>query len=174
MWMNFLLRTYAWLSLLERNGVVNTVLKYLGLETLNILYTEPAVILGMVYNFLPFMVIPIFTVFKKIDPAVLEAASDLGANRWKTFIRVILPLSQPGIISGFAMVFMPAVTTFVVPNILGGGKVDLIGNVIERQFLQSNNWYFGSALSLVLMVIILLSMGVVSRYEKEDGGHGLW
>lgn len=174
MWMNFLLRTYAWLSILERNGLLNTILKAIGMEPVNILYTEPAVILGMVYNFLPFMVIPILTVLKKMDKNLIEAAADLGANKWKTFTKVIYPLSIPGIVSGIAMVFMPAVTTFVVPSILGGGKVDLIGNVIERQFLQSNNWYFGSALSLLLMVVILFSMSIIRRYESEEGGNGLW
>lgn len=174
MWMNFLLRTYAWLSLLEtNNGFLNTVLRFLHLPTLSIIGTPYAVILGMVYNFLPFMILPIYNSLIKIETSVLEAAQDLGANEWMRFLKVIWPLSLPGVVSGITMVFMPAVTTFVIPNLLGSGKVNLIGNVIEQQFLQAYNWYFGSSLSLVLMVMILISMGILQKVDpdhKEGGG----
>lgn len=175
MWMNFLLRTYAWMSLLEtHNGFLNTVLRFFRLPTLNIMNTKYAIILGMVYNFLPFMVLPIYNVLIKIDKTVLEAASDLGANSFLRFRKVILPLSIPGIVSGITMVFMPAVTSFVIPNLLGGGKINLIGNLIEQQFMQSYNWYFGSSLSLILMIIILISMAIVSKFESEDKEVALW
>lgn len=174
MWMNFLLRTYAWLTILEtNNGVLNTVLRSLNLPTLKILGTPSAIVLGMVYNFLPFMVLPIYNTLCKIDRSVLEAAYDLGATTFQRFYKVILPLSIPGIISGITMVFMPAITTFVIPNLLGNGKINLIGNIIEQQFLKSYNWYFGASLSIVLMVFILISMGVLSRIDKngETGGN---
>lgn len=173
MWMNFLLRTYAWLSLLEtNNGFINTVLRFLHLPTISIIGTQNAVILGMVYNFLPFMILPIYNSLVKIDPSLLEAAQDLGANEWIRFWRVIWPLSIPGVISGITMVFMPAVTTFVIPNLLGSGKVNLIGNVIEQQFLMAYNWHFGSSLSLVLMVLILISFGILQKVDPdhEEGG----
>jgi len=177
MWMNFLLRTYAWLSLLEtNNGFINTVLRFLNLPTINIIGTPNAIILGMVYNFLPFMVLPIYNVLVKIDPYVLEAAHDLGANTFKRLLKVVFPLSIPGVMSGITMVFMPAVTSFVIPNLLGSGKVNLIGNLIEQQFLMTYNWGFGSALSLILMVVILVSMGILNRFDSDDleGGAGLW
>ena len=176
MWMNFLLRTYAWLTLLEtNNGVINTLLKALNLPTLNIIGTPNAVILGMVYNFLPFMVLPIYNALAKIDPYVLEAANDLGANAIQRLIKVVFPLSIPGIMSGVTMVFMPAVTSFVIPNLLGSGKVNLIGNLIEQQFLMTYNWGFGSAMSLILMVIILMSMGFMQKIDNNlEGGVGIW
>ncbi len=176
MWMNFLLRTYAWLSLLETNsGFINVILRGIGFDGLNIIGTPKAIVLGMVYNFLPFMVLPIYNVLIKIDSHVLEAASDLGANQLQRLMRVILPLSVPGIMSGITMVFMPAVTSFVIPNLLGSGKVNLIGNMIEQQFLMTYDWGFGAALSFVLMVIILLSMGILKRFDKDlEGGTNLW
>jgi len=174
MWMNFLLRTYAWLTLLENSGLINTLLSYLGLKKLNLLYNNYAVILGMVYNFLPFMVLPIYSVLIKIDKSVIEAAQDLGADSFTVFRRVTFPLSLPGVMSGITMVFMPSVTTFVISRLLGGGQYTLIGNLIEQQFLYVGDWNFGSALSVVLMIIILLSMGVMSRYDKEHEGGGLW
>jgi len=174
MWMNFLLRTYAWMTILEQNGVLNIVLSWLRLPTINILYTEAAVILGMVYNFLPFMVLPIYSVLSKIDPSVVEAAEDLGANGITVFRKVIFPLSLPGVISGITMVFMPAVTTFVISRLLGGGQFTLIGNLIEQQFLYVSDWGFGSAISLAMMVLILLSMAVMSKFAGEDRGLGLW
>lgn len=171
MWMNFLARTYAWMSLLETNGIINTVLGFFGIEPLSMLYTSGAVVLGMVYNYLPFMVFPIFTVLRKLDPSLLEAAEDLGANPLKTFMKVIFPLSLPGVLSGITMVFMPAVTTFVISQLLGGGQFTLIGNLIQQQYLRTYDWGFGSSLSIILMVIILLSMGLISRSNAyEEGG----
>ena len=174
MWMNFLLRTYAWLTILERNGILNTLLSFIGLPTINILYTETAVILGMVYNFLPFMVLPIYSVISKIDHSLIEAAEDLGANSTTVFRRVVLPLSLPGVMSGITMVFMPAVTTFVISRLLGGGQHTLIGNLIEQQFLLVGDWQFGSTISLVMMVIILISMAVMSKFEGQERGGALW
>lgn len=177
MWMNFLLRTYAWMSILGRNGVLNTFLKLIGLPTFDILYTNKAVVLGMVYNFLPFMIIPIYTVLIKIDKDVVKAAADLGANRLIVFKRIIIPLSLPGVFSGITMVFMPAVSTFVISNLLGGGQFMLIGNLIELQFTSVGDWYFGSALSILMMIVILISMAILARYdnqEKKEGGGPLW
>lgn len=174
MWMNFLSRTYAWMTLLENNGLINTFLKFLGLPPLAILYTDKAVVLGMVYNFLPFMILPIYSVLSKNNAALVEAAEDLGAPPFTTFRRIIFPLSLPGVMSGITMVFMPAVTTFVISRLLGGGHYTLIGNLIEQQFLSTQDWGFASALSIFLMLLILLSMGIMSRYEKENEGGGLW
>lgn len=174
MWMNFLLRTYAWMTLLEKNSVINVVLNFLHLPQMNILYTNQAVVLGMVYNFLPFMVLPIYSVLVKIDKSVLEAAEDLGANYIVTLKRVILPLSIPGVISGITMVFMPAVTTFVISRLLGGGHYTLIGNLIEQQFIFVGDWNFGSAISFVLTVIILISMGIMRKYDKDNEGGAIW
>ncbi len=174
MWMNFLLRTYAWLNILGKNGIVNVVLNAMGIGSVNFLYNDGAVLLGMVYNFLPFMVLPIYTVLKKIDSRVIEAAEDLGANKIQTFLRVIIPLSLPGVSSGILMTFMPAVSTFVISSLLGGGKTTLIGNLVEQQFLLVGNWHFGSAISVVLMAIILLTMGILSVKDKEEDGVKLW
>lgn len=176
MWMNFLLRTYAWLTLLERTGLINTLLAKIGLPPLNVLYTDNAVMLGMVYNFLPFMVLPIYSVLSKMDQSVIEAAEDLGANSLLVFWRVIFPLSMPGVVSGITMVFMPAVTTFVISRLLGGGQFTLIGNLIEQQFLFVGDWNFGSTISMVMMVFILISMGIMARFEGEvdERGTGLW
>jgi len=175
-WMNFLLRTYAWMSILSPNGFLNRVLALIGLPPLNIMPGQTAVVLGMIYNFLPFMVLPIYTVLSKIDKNVLEAAMDLGANKFVTFLKVILPLSVPGIVSGITMVFMPAVSTFVISQLLGGGKELLIGNLIEQQFTVQRDWHFGSALSIILMFMILISMAIMSKVEKEDdnGGAPRW
>ncbi|MCK9217259.1 MAG: ABC transporter permease [Firmicutes bacterium] len=174
MWMNFLARTYAWMTLLEKNGLIATFFNLLGIELPMLLYTEGTVILGMVYNFLPFMVLPIYSVLVKIDKAVLEAAEDLGAPPTIVFRRVIFPLSLPGVTSGIIMVFMPALTTFVISRLLGGAHFTLIGNLIEQQFLTTRDWGFGSALSVVLMLMIVLTMGFALRYEKENEGGGLW
>jgi len=174
MWMNFLLRTYAWMTLLERNGVINTLLSLLNLPNIDILYTSNAVVLGMVYNFLPFMILPIYSVLSKIDFNIIEAAQDLGGDAKTVFLRVIFPLSMPGVISGITMVFMPAVTTFVISRLLGGGQFMLIGNLIEQQFLSSGDWGFGSALSVIMMLLILLSMGAMQRYEQDNAGGALW
>ena len=170
MWMNFLLRTMAWQTLLEKNGVINSILSFVHLPALEIINTPGAIILGMVYNFLPFMVLPIYNVLIKIDRDVINAARDLGASSSYTFLKIILPLSIPGIISGITMVFVPALTTFVISALLGGGKILLIGNVIEQSFKQNSNWHVGSGLSLVLMVFIIASMALVAKYDNEDGG----
>ena len=164
MWMNYLARTYAWMTLLEKNGLIATVFDAFGFELPVLLYTENTVILGMVYNFLPFMVLPIYSVLVKIDKAVLEAAEDLGAPPIKVFSRIIFPLSLPGVSSGVIMVFMPALTTFVISRLLGGAHFTLIGNLIEQQFLTTRDWGFGSALSVVLMLMIILTMGIALRY----------
>lgn len=168
MWMNFLLRTFAWLTLLEKTGVINTLLKLLGLPTLRIINTPGAIVLGMVYNFLPFMVLPIYNVLVKIDKNVINAARDLGANPFQTFMKIILPLSVPGIVSGITMVFVPALTTFIISTILGGSKILLIGNVIEQAFTQTDNWHLGSGLSIVLMMFIIFNM-VISAVTDKDG-----
>ena len=174
MWMNFLLRTYAWMAILGKNGFINTTLKLMGLPTVKLLYTDGAVLLGMVYNFLPFMVLPIYTVLSKMDKSIIEAAQDLGANRLNVFVNIIFPLSAPGVLSGITMVFMPAVSTFVISRLLGGGQYMLVGNLVEQQFLWVGDWHFGSAISIVMMIIILLSMAVMAKYDKDESGAGLW
>ena len=170
MWMNFLLRTLAWQTLLEKNGVINSILSFFHLPGISIINTPGAIILGMVYNFLPFMVLPIYNVLIKIDRDVINAARDLGANSVQTFLKVTLPLTTPGIVSGLTMVFIPALTTFVISDLLGGSKILLIGNVIEQEFKQTNNWNAGSALSTVLMIFIILSMVLMNKYDKDGEG----
>lgn len=167
MWMNFLLRTYAWLNILGINGPLNQLLQHFGFNKVQFLFNDYTVLMGMVYNFLPFMVLPIYTVISKIDKSYMEAANDLGANGRKMFLKIILPLSIPGVISGISMVLMPAASTFVISQILGGGKVDLIGNIIERQFMNVRDWHFGSTVSIVLMVVILISMLVMNKYSDK-------
>ncbi|MDR2587838.1 MAG: ABC transporter permease [Spirochaetales bacterium] len=176
MWINFLLRTYAWMVLLGRRGVLNTVLEFFGLPGQEWLYTETAVLIGMVYNFLPFMVLPLYSALSRIGRETIEAAEDLGANGFVVFRRVILPQSVPGVIAGITMVFMPAVSTFVISALLGGGQSMLIGNLVEQQFLSAGDWHFGSALSIIMMAVILFSMAIVSLYDKGaslEGGN-LW
>ena len=168
MWMNFLLRTLAWQTLLEKTGVINSILNALHLPALNIINTPTAIVLGMVYNFLPFMVLPIYNVLVKIDIHVVNAARDLGANSFQTFLKIIFPLSIPGVISGITMVFVPALTTFVISKILGGSKILLIGNVIEQEFTQTGNWHLGSGLSIVLMLFIIFNM-VISAVTDKTG-----
>jgi len=170
MWMNFLLRTMAWQTLLERNGVINGILAWLHLPNQNLINTPAAIVLGMVYNFLPFMVLPIYNVLAKIDDNTINAAKDLGANTLQTLFFIWLPLSLPGIISGITMVFVPSLTTFVISDLLGGSKILLIGNVIEQEFTKGNNWHLGSGLSLVLMVFILISMAMIAKYDKNGEG----
>jgi spermidine/putrescine transport system permease protein len=170
MWMNFLLRTLAWQTLLEKNGVINGILTSLHLPNQNLINTSGAIILGMVYNFLPFMVLPIYNVLMKIDDNVINAARDLGANPVQVLFRILFPLSIPGIVSGITMVFVPALTTFVISNLLGGSKILLIGNVIEQEFTRGSNWNLGSGLSLVLMVFILISMALIAKYDKNGEG----
>ena len=169
MWLNSLLRILAWQTLLERNGVINVALRFLHLPELRIINTPYAIALGMIYDFLPFMLLPIYNAREKIDQNVINAAYDLGANRFQTFWKVIFPLTVPGMISGITMVFVPALTTFVISDFLGGSKVLLIGNVIERQFTQVGDWNVGSGMSLVLMVFILISMAVMQHYDKSGG-----
>lgn len=173
MWMNFLLRTYAWQAILGKNGVINSILTFFGLPNHSLLFTGTAVIMVMVYNFLPFMVLPIYTVIKKIDKGVVEAAEDLGANYYHQFVKVILPLSIPGIVSGISMTFLPSISSFVIPDLIGGGKYNMIGNMIEKQFLLLSNWHFGAALSMVLVLMILVSIYFTNRYADEEGGQ-LW
>ncbi len=170
MWMNSLIRTYAWVSILEKNGLLNAILGFLHLPEVNILYTDSAVILGMVYNFLPFMILPIYNVLTNMDAHLIEAAQDLGANGVTVFRRVIFPLSLPGVFSGITMTFMPSVTAFLISNLLGGGQNVLIGNLIERQFLNYGDWHLGSAISALLMVVILMSMAAVNVMERRNAG----
>lgn len=170
MWMNFLLRTYAWMSILEKNGIINTFLEWMGLPGVNFMYNEGTVVLGMVYNFLPFMILPIYNILLKTNRSLIEAAQDLGANPFKTFTKITFPLSLPGVLSGVSMVFMPAVSTFVISRLLGGGNSLLIGDLIEQQYLQSSNWGFGSALSLAMMLIILVTMAFMRPDSKDTEG----
>ena len=173
MWMNFLLRTLAWQTLLEKTGVINSILSTLHLPALNIINTPSAIVLGMVYNFLPFMVLPLYNVLVKIDKNVINAAYDLGANGAQTFFRIIFPLSLPGMFSGITMVFVPALTTFVISKILGGSKILLIGNVIEQEFTQTGNWNLGSGLSIVLMLFIIFNMVISVITDKEGEANTL-
>ncbi|MCL2052610.1 MAG: ABC transporter permease [Lachnospiraceae bacterium] len=173
MWMNFLLRTLAWQTLLEKTGVINNILVFLRLPPLNIINTPAAIVLGMVYNFLPFMVLPIYNSLLKIDPNIINAARDLGANSVKVLQKIIFPLSLPGVISGITMVFIPALTTFVISNLLGGSKILLIGNVIEEEFTHAGNWHLGSGLSIVLMLFIIVNMIISSIFDKTGEGNFL-
>ena len=168
MWMNFLLRTYAWMGLLSVNGPVNAVLGVFGLDPFNMLNTSGAVVLGMVYNYVPYMILPLYTSMTKIDQSLVEAAQDLGAST-KTLVRVLIPMSVPGISTGITMVFVPAVSTFVISRMLGGGSNLLIGDLIEMQFLgNSYNLNVGSAMSLVLMIIVLLCMSFTSSFDEDE------
>ncbi|HEX3038981.1 MAG TPA: ABC transporter permease [Caproiciproducens sp.] len=175
MWMNFLLRTYAWMTLLEDNGIINSFLASAGLAKLQMINTQGAVVLGMVYNYIPYMILPLYSVLTKIDPSVIEAAQDLGANRFGVFSKVIFPMSMPGMISGVTMVFVPAVSTFIISKMLGGGANLLIGDLIDMQFLGSAyNPNLGSAISLVLMVLILICMGIMNQFDDgESNGGGI-
>jgi len=175
MWMNFLLRTYAWMTLLEDNGLINNALAAIGLPRVHMINTAGAVVLGMVYNYIPYMILPLYSVLTKIDRSVIEAAQDLGANSVQVFLKVVVPLSMPGVISGVTMVFVPAVSTFIISKMLGGGGNLLIGDLIDMQFLGSAyNPNLGSAVSLVLMVIILICMGIMNQFDdgevNERGG----
>ena len=174
MWMNFLLRTYAWMSLLEDSGFINSFLAAVGLPTLHMINTQGAVVLGMVYDYIPFMILPVYSVMSKLDPSVIEAAQDLGADGRRVFLRVTLPLSMPGVISGVTMVFVPSVSTFIISKMLGGGGNLMIGDLIDMQFLgTAYNPNLGSAISLVLMVLILICMGIMNEFddgESQGGG----
>ena len=174
MWMNFMLRILAWKLLLSKNGVINSVLTSLGLSRINIINTSGAVILGMVYDFLPFMLLPIYNSLTRIRKDWIEAARDLGANNVTIFFKIILPLSVSGIISGIVMVFVPSLTSFAISQVLGGGHVLLIGNVIEQDFMQGMQWNAGSGLSFVLMIFVIVSMALVNQFDKEGEGTAIW
>lgn len=172
MWMNALLRTYAWLAILEPKGLLNSFFLLVGLPEQQLIYNQFGVGLGMVYNYLPFMVLPIYSVLSKVNKNVVEAAEDLGANRLQTFWKVVFPLSLPGIVSGINMVFLPSMTTFLIPDLLGGGRYFLIGNVIERKYMISRDWTAASALSILLLLFILISLRILRNYEaKNEGGN---
>ena len=169
MWMNFLLRTYAWMTLLENNGLINRLLGVFGIGPFHMINTSSAVVLGMVYNYLPYMILPLYTAMTKIDHSIVEAAQDLGANTRRIVTRVLIPMSTPGIATGITMVFVPSVSTFVISRMLGGGSNLLIGDLIELQFLgNSYNFHVGSAMSLVLMVIVLLCMSFTSSFDESE------
>jgi spermidine/putrescine transport system permease protein len=169
MWMNFLLRTYGWMTLLENEGLINKFLGLLHIGPFQMINTAGAVVLGMVYNYLPFMILPLYSVMAKIDQSMIEAAQDLGCNAVKVIIKVLMPLSLPGIITGVTMVFVPSVSTFVISRMLGGGQNMLIGDLIEQQFIGSTyNPYVGSAMSLILMVIMLVIMGIMSSFDDDE------
>lgn len=175
MWMNFMLRLLAWKQLLAKNGVINSFLVNLGLSRINIVNTPTAVVLGMVYDFLPFMLLPIYNSMTRIRKDWIEAARDLGAGNLTIFFKIIVPLTLSGVISGVVMVFVPALTSFAISQILGGGKVLLIGNVIEQDFVHGSQWHTGSGLSIVLMIFVLLSMALMNLFAKdEEGGTHLW
>ena len=167
-WINMLVRTYAWIGILQDDGVINSILKIFGLGPITMLHTEFAVVLGMVYNFVPFMILQIYTSLTKMDYSLIEAAQDLGANGFKCFTKVTLPLSLPGVISGITLVFLPAVSSFCIPKLLGGGQYVLVGNVIESQFLTSGDWNFGSAISLIMAIIIMISMYITKKMDTTD------
>ncbi len=171
MWMNFLLRTYAWKALLDTSGIINQLLASVGIPAQQLINTQGAVVMGLLYNFLPFMILPIYTAIQKMDNSLIEASSDLGANKVKTFGRVILPLSLPGIISGIVMVFMPAITTFVVTKLLGGGHYFMYGDLIEFQFTTARDWNFGSALAVVMFLLMIVSMVIMRRIDKDGEGY---
>lgn len=166
-WINMLVRTYAWLGILQDNGIINSFLGLFGIEPVQMIYTNFAVILGMVYNFVPFMILQIYSALDKMDKSYLEAASDLGANRVQSFLKVTFPMSLPGVISGITLVFLPAVSSFFIPKLLGGGQFVLIGNVIETQFLTAGDWGFGSAISLIMAIIIMISLYITRRLDTD-------
>lgn len=169
MWMNFLLRTYAWMTLLGNNGIINKALMLIGLGPYKLLNTQGAVVLGMVYNYLPYMILPLYSVIIKIDKMLMEAAQDLGCNSKKVILKVVFPLSLPGVMSGITMVFVPAISTFIISRMLGGGSNLLIGDLIEMQFLgNSYNPNLGAGISLVLMVIVLLIMTIMNQFDSDD------
>lgn len=174
MWMNFMLRILAWKLLLSKNGVINTILTGLGLSKINIINTPVAVVLGMVYDFLPFMLMPIYNSMTRIRKDWIEAARDLGAGSITIFFKIILPLTVSGIISGIVMVFVPSLTSFAISQVLGGGHVLLIGNVIEQDFMQGMQWNAGSGLSFVLMIFVIASMALVNSFDKEGEGTAIW
>ena len=174
MWMNFMLRILAWQLLLSNNGILNTILETIGLPKVQLLNTPSAVVFGMVYDFLPFMILPIYNAMSRIRKDIIDAARDLGAGNFLVFVKIILPLTVSGMISGIIMVFVPALTSFVISDLLGGGKVLLIGNVIEQEFMQNMDWNMGSGLSIVLMIFVIASMALMNSYNKEGEGPAVW
>ncbi|MBQ1265407.1 MAG: ABC transporter permease [Proteobacteria bacterium] len=166
-WINMLVRTYAWMGMLQEGGIFSRILAFFGFNDVTLLYTDFAVTLGMVYNFLPFMILQIHTSLAKMDNSLLEAASDLGANRFQSFWRVTFPLSLPGVVSGITLVFLPAVSSFFIPKLLGGGQYVLVGNVIESQFLTAGDWHFGSAISMIMAIIIIISMWLTRKLDVQ-------
>lgn len=174
MWMNFMLRILAWRLLLSNNGIVNAIFHFFGFGTVKMLNTQTAVVFGMVYDFLPFMILPIYNSMARIKNDVIEAAKDLGASDAIILFKIIIPLTLSGIISGIIMVFVPALTSFVISDLLGGGKVLLIGNVIEQEFMQGTNWNLGSGLSVVLMIFVVASMALMNIFDKDGGGTAVW
>ncbi|MBK2402027.1 MULTISPECIES: ABC transporter permease [unclassified Erysipelothrix] len=167
MWINMLVRTYAWISILSDKGLINSFLALFGIAPLKMMNTDFAVILGMVYNFLPFMIMQIYNVLAKMDESLIEASYDLGANRFETFRKIVFPLSLSGVISGITLVFLPSLSTFVIPQFLGGGSYVLIGNLIENQFINIGDYNFGSAISLIMAVLIMLSMHFANKFDRE-------
>lgn len=175
MWMNFMLRILAWRLLLSNNGIVNAFFELIGIGRIKMLNTPTAVVFGMVYDFLPFMILPIYNSMVRIKNDIIEAAKDLGASNFIILLKIIFPLTLSGIISGVIMVFVPALTSFVISDLLGGGKVLLIGNVIEQEFMQGTNWHLGSGLSIVLMIFVIASMTLMNKFDKDgDGGTAVW
>lgn len=170
MWINMLVRTYAWIGMLSEGGLIQKVLQIFGLGNTDLLYTEGAVLLGMVYNFLPFMILQIQTSLSKMDNSLLEASADLGASPIQTFRRITLPLSLPGVINGITLVFLPAVSSFFIPKLLGGGRYFLIGNMIENQFITVGEWNFGSAISMIMAAVMMLLMMLVRKVEIHNRG----
>lgn len=169
-WINMLVRTYAWIGILTQGGLFSNILGFFGLGETELLYTESAVLIGMVYNFIPFMILQINTSLCKMDHSLLEASADLGANKVQTFWRVTFPLSLSGVISGIALVFLPAVSSFFIPKLLGGGQFFLIGNVIENQFITVGEWNFGSAISMIMAAIMMLCMYLIRRVDEHNSG----
>ncbi|WP_302173699.1 ABC transporter permease [Megasphaera elsdenii] len=169
MWMNSLLTTMAWQTILEKNGILNQFLRLLSLPDMSLINTPAAIVIGMIYNFLPYMVLPLYVALSKINGNVIAAARDLGASSWQTFTKVILPLSLPGAISGITMVFIPSLTTFFISGLLGGNKILLIGNIVEQEFTMAYDWHLGSGLSLVLMVFIVVNMAVTAYFDRSEG-----
>ncbi|MEE0777857.1 MAG: ABC transporter permease [Massilimicrobiota sp.] len=172
MWINMLVRTYAWIGILSDGGIAQTILGFFGFKDMELLYTEGSVLLGMVYNFIPFMILQINTSLCKMDKSLLEASADLGANRVQTFLRVTLPLSLSGVVSGITLVFLPAVSSFFIPKLLGGGQFFLIGNVIENQFITVGEWNFGSAISMIMAVIMMVCMYAIRKIDERNSGGG--
>lgn len=168
-WINMLMRTYAWINILSNKGIISNVFQFLGFGEVSLLYTDFAVVLGMVYDFLPFMILPIHASLSKMDKSLIEASNDLGANPITTFWKITFRLSLGGVLTGITMVFLPAVSSFVIPKLLGGGQYALIGNFIEQQFINVGDWHFGSAVSLILAILVIVLMGLINKVEKYAG-----